>query len=521
MLRRPKLPSKSSDIQQEESSLSEDATTPEIVYKTRPSWTDSSSTATSNSINHINKRHSSNRIKKSQWNIFIGRLWLRARSLPPAVQIGSLLVMSMICGLLSIQFGNTNDNTNATPYNSGGSRRIRPRNNSRFDDYQYENQVRFPTMVEIRTGENGEIDFGACRRLAVNSNYRYPKRRGIKYADEYYDAGPYKDRSPLVPKHATCELMGDWQDTHHPSCLQFHEIQLNQFFVETNVGPYQVERDYSQENLRFLDNGAYRDVWMFRHNDGTRMALKTLRWSKKRLYDPRNYERHRKDAVAMEQLTASPYIVDIKGFCGNSALFDLSTGGDLYDLVEEGPAKDEMMRVAHRITSALADAHHYNAQGHATIAHTDIKPDQFIMVDGDFKLNDFNRARFLTWNPKKHEHCGFKVQKNGGQWRAPEEFRYDFETEKVDVYSLGNVLHFLLTGITTFHPYEKNAVDYVLKGERPPIHELVVNSKDPYNIAMVKAIRMCWEEDPKKRASAKEVAAVLKDGLDKIIAEGR
>ena len=113
----------------------------------------------------------------------------------------------------------------------------------------------------------------------------------------------------------------------------------------------------------------------------------------------------------------------------------------------------------------------------------------------------------------------FKLIRFNTQWRSPEEFRYDDETEKVDVYSLGNVLHFLLTGLTTFHPYERDAKDYVLRGDRPPIHKLVANSQDPYNIAMVKAIHMCWEENPKKRASAREVADVLKEGLDKIKAE--
>jgi hypothetical protein len=43
----------------------------------------------------------------------------------------------------------------------------------------------------------------------------------------------------------------------------------------------------------------------------------------------RNYDRHRRDAVAMERLTKSPFVLDIYGFCGNSGLFEFGSGGDI------------------------------------------------------------------------------------------------------------------------------------------------------------------------------------------------
>lgn len=42
-----------------------------------------------------------------------------------------------------------------------------------------------------------------------------------------------------------------------------------------------------------------------------------------------NYDRHRRDAVAMERLTKSPFVLDIYGFCGNSGLFEFGNGGDI------------------------------------------------------------------------------------------------------------------------------------------------------------------------------------------------
>jgi hypothetical protein len=35
-------------------------------------------------------------------------------------------------------------------------------------------------------------------------------------------------------------------------------------------------------------------------------------------WDHRNLERHRRDALTMERLTSSPYIISIYGHCGNT-----------------------------------------------------------------------------------------------------------------------------------------------------------------------------------------------------------
>jgi hypothetical protein len=74
-----------------------------------------------------------------------------------------------------------------------------------------------------------------------------------------------------------------------------------------------------------------------------------------------------------------------------------------------------LLIIAHDVAASIADAHHYDRKGRATIAHTDIKPNQFINIDGKYQLSDFNRCRFLTWDPKREEHCGFTVGKNMGK----------------------------------------------------------------------------------------------------------
>jgi hypothetical protein len=78
---------------------------------------------------------------------------------------------------------------------------------------------------------------------------------------------------------------------------------------------------------------------------------------------------------------------------------------------------------------ALAAVHNIDREGYPSIAHTDISPAQYVKVGGVYKLNDFNRARFIAYNGD--EPCPFLVGSNPGKNRSPEEYSYHPLTEKV------------------------------------------------------------------------------------------
>jgi serine/threonine protein kinase len=82
----------------------------------------------------------------------------------------------------------------------------------------------------------------------------------------------------------------------------------------------------------------------------------------------------------------------------------------------------------------LAAVHNIDKEGEASIAHTDISPSQYIKVNGKYKLNDFNRARFIPWSNDKM--CPYEVGNNPGKNRSPEEYNYEPQTEKVSSYRL-------------------------------------------------------------------------------------
>lgn len=266
-------------------------------------------------------------------------------------------------------------------------------------------------------------------------------QKGSREISERHNPLPHD--APLLKAASTmdrgkCQQMHEWQGTHNPNCNVVHEASFgfvhplgwNSDEVEEDFDYYQADEDGTlfsdlQEQVRLGAGGAFRWVWMIREYDGTRRALKTLRIdSNTKKFDLRNFDRHRRDAVAMDQLTKSNLIVDMYGFCTNTGLFDWGEGGDLTTIFEEDdsiPSEEHLLGIAYNASMALHDAHNFDDQGRATLAHTDIKPDQFLLSNGYYRLSDFNRVRFLLWNKDDNEPCGFKVAKNGGVWRSPEE----------------------------------------------------------------------------------------------------
>lgn len=102
------------------------------------------------------------------------------------------------------------------------------------------------------------------------------------------------------------------------------------------------------------------------------------------------------------------------------------------------------------------------------------------------------------------------------QFRAPEEYAdlRNLRTEKLDIYSLGNLLYSIATGHWPFD--EINNTDdtreleaLVTGGRRPHVDDALLQSKDPYVKAMLHAMNMCWPQDPQERATAKEVREYL------------
>lgn len=255
------------------------------------------------------------------------------------------------------------------------------------------------------------------------------------------------------------------------------------------------------------------------------MATKTLRYEHD--YTERNFDRHQRDSVAMERTTSSSHIMDMFAYCGHTSFGELAEGS-VSDMIwpETGgcdvPMKDRL-DVALHIAKGLMDFHFpsyndgtkINRVQKVAMAHTDITPSQFLFVNGRIKLNDFNRCRFIA-RRNNGKACPFRVGSNPGKFRSPEEYAYEKETEKIDVYSMGNIFYSLLTELWPFEKTKtKKAQDAVLHGERPPI-EAGLNTSDPHVQIMLSAMDMCWTYNPSERPSSKEVVTYMEEEIAKL-----
>lgn len=327
------------------------------------------------------------------------------------------------------------------------------------------------------------------------------------FADEYFAFDDdYVRADQFRPQEMECQRVS-WHKLYNPNCNDIHDIRL------------------IEGKNRFLASGAYRNVYEVDVN-GVTLILKLL--DKERNFGLDMYESIRIDALVMERLTSSPRIVDIYGHCGTTVLTEylpgemesyiVPTSGYTQQLNDKDAVNprnslttDEMLLLALQMSEAIADLHGFED---GVIVHDDIQLAQFLKTpDGILKLNDFNRAEVMLFDEDQSRYCGYKNGKGGGNYRAPEEYADGLLNEKIDVWSMGNNIYALLTGLWPFYEYEDDV----------PMHLKVANGEtsfiDPrYKTRssiegnLVKVLEKCWEFNVDDRVDIFEVVAFLNEG---------
>jgi serine/threonine protein kinase len=302
-----------------------------------------------------------------------------------------------------------------------------------------------------------------------------------------------------------------WQAGNYPNCNVLHEISLPAIQRGTSPGHY-------------VASGLWRDVWQVstssgssrskNHQEGAAVAARTRRKDDEQYntavlkilrmeheVNTRNFDRHRRDALVMEQLTANPYVVDVHGYCGNSILTE-SLSVTLYDaivrggivLVDDdsddvevvragnnnkndttmnqkqqnrniGPARTNVTRTD-RLHWAIDVAKGVQALHEHGIVHADLQLEQFLFENENepsdnndvddperrerqrrrIKINDFNRCRFLAVRQNDTStRCPFRIPSAPGKQRSPEEYDFQQLTDKMDIYATANLLYAIFT----------------------------------------------------------------------------
>jgi len=326
-------------------------------------------------------------------------------------------------------------------------------------------------------------------------------------SDSSDDSEDHGDFLNVDSKGIDCEY-DDWQKINPVACNSFHEMSMV---------PY-------EDSFYIIGCGGHRCAIKIQDMTGNAFVMKAPKFEMKQ--SRVDWESSRKDVLIMEELTSSPYVVDIWGSCALSHFEEFGGNGDLHDRIKlareyhQEMSPLDKLRTCVQISTAVADMHDLG------VAHNDICCNQIILVDGIYKLNDFNLAMFQRRNKRTKVPClDGQINWNDriAKERSPEEIgepwhvHWYYNHQKIDDYMLGNVMYSILTNLWTFEGHTvKEAIRIMRRGQRSHMPAKYLNSNDPAIQAIIVAIRACWKQNPFKRPSSRQVADALLEELQRI-----
>ena len=277
-------------------------------------------------------------------------------------------------------------------------------------------------------------------------------------------------------------------------------------FVGRELGGYRIERK--------LAEGGMGVVFLAEHTQiGKRAAVKVLK--PEHCQNEKTVERFYQEARAVNSIR-HPNIVDIFDFGRDEDgrvffVMELLDGESLDDRIRRGPVPwREAKTILDQVIAALAAAH---AQ---EIVHRDLKPENIFLrrgSDGEVsvRLLDFGIAKFLD-----HEDVQDKLTRTGSligtpQYMSPEQINGDAAIDgRSDIYSLGVIIHEMLTGR---RPFEGETLGAVIRAHllsEPPALVAPDTSRVPPQIGDV-VRRMLAKKVADRYATLAEVASDLED----------
>lgn len=285
-----------------------------------------------------------------------------------------------------------------------------------------------------------------------------------------------------------CVDMKEWQSKSYPVCNSMHELGV--------LGGSAT----AVSEMHYIDAGAFRSTHFIPNHhaipnslDPDLIVLKLLHLEteKEIPFDPRAFEMQRVDALISQKMTASPYVLDIYGYCGMSSMYekavshlhnDVKYREDTGEWNHKYPLPDANKALyASHVARGLLDLHgadYPDNRSNTTIVHADIKPENILMVRRPWglvaKLGDFNNSFLRKWNRTSDTPCPLYMNavpaKWGGGYMPPEQSAGEPIDGSVDVFAFGGILYHLLTGRIPREEYSQDtAAEDIASGQLPPL----------------------------------------------------
>ena len=281
-------------------------------------------------------------------------------------------------------------------------------------------------------------NYTSQQQNSSKSSSKRSRNNNVPHAREY--ELPKRIREVGIPGHyrqseeGKCKIVMDWQKQIYPTCNNVHEVDffggMQKFRKdETEAAQYTTQTNH-------LGAGGTRDTWKVDVHElsvntttTTTLAFKTLRLLRDYIWTRIDHQRI--DAIVSEHLTASPFIIDIYGYCGAAAINEFGTYGTLDKYITKAatatPSSStkkkkstttattitplQRLEYARDIAYGMADIHEVDGDQTptTTVIQHDVKlVNALVTADKKAKISDFNNAYFLKMNGDKH--CYFHVK---------------------------------------------------------------------------------------------------------------
>lgn len=361
-----------------------------------------------------------------------------------------------------------------------------------------------PRQIEYDPDDLIRLD----RVLKDNSNDNLPNEGGRK---KKKDCGvKCKEAKQEVVDEKTCVPLEDWQTRSYPQCNMIHELDMSALSFVTSGGSNDIYRVSSSNNKFELMDLAYKFMSKSRQY---RSLIPPAE-----VYNDRNRGVVNRDALISSKLSASPYALDIVGYCGLVTLVPFADGV-LSDEIKNSWKETTLfnrLKWATEAAHGVAALHSIKAGGFSPSAiHGDLTINQFFIRDGRLQIGDYNLGLLLRRNTtsEANETCTFVLPNHFSTTASPEEYADLRQTAAIDVWALGSVIHHIMYGEKVWSRHRKSkARELILEGQLPTKNGEFEDEAE-INLVLLEARNMCYVFDPEQRPSAHEVAQYLEAQL--------
>ncbi|XP_077991656.1 speract receptor-like [Glandiceps talaboti] len=197
-----------------------------------------------------------------------------------------------------------------------------------------------------------------------------------------------------------------------------------------------------------------------------------------------------------------------------SILMEYCAKGSLQDILENSDIKLENMFIATLIADIIKGMtyiHNSSIKSHGNLKSSNCVVDnRWLLQITDYGLHEFKKGQ-LADNDDEYS------ESNRLLWRAPEHLRQGQQmpeagSQKGDVYSFAIILQEIYSRAQPYHlniEEPEEIVQKLIAGLEPPFRPDLSDVNEEAPECVLKAIRICWDEDPERRPDFPQIGEQL------------